>query len=44
VPWAEFPEAKAWYARLKSRPAFRPLLAERVPGFTPPDNYADLDF
>jgi glutathione S-transferase len=44
VPWAEFPEAKVWYARLKSRPSFRPLLAERVPGFTPPDNYADLDF
>jgi glutathione S-transferase len=44
VPWAEFPEAKGWYARLKSRPAFRPLLAERVPGFTPPDHYADLDF
>jgi glutathione S-transferase len=44
VPWAEFPEAKDWYARLKSRPAFRPLLAERVPGFTPPENYADLDF
>jgi glutathione S-transferase len=44
VPWAEFPEAKAWYARLKSRPAFRPLLAERVPGFNPPDIYADLDF
>jgi glutathione S-transferase len=44
VPWAEFPEAQLWYARLKSRPSFRPLLAERVPGFTPPDNYADLDF
>jgi len=44
VPWPDFPEAKAWYARLKSRPSFRPLLAERVPGFKPPDNYADLDF
>ena len=26
IPWGEFPEAKAWYARLKSRPSFRPLL------------------
>ncbi len=44
IPWAEFPEAKAWYARLKSRPSFRPLLSDRVPGFNPPDSYANLDF
>jgi glutathione S-transferase len=44
IPWGEFPEAKAWYARLKSRPSFRPLLLDRVPGFNPPDNYANLDF
>jgi len=44
VPWAEFPEAKTWYARLKSRPSFRPLLSDRVPGFNPPNNYANLDF
>ena len=23
--------AKTWYARMKSRPSFRPLLAERLP-------------
>jgi glutathione S-transferase len=44
IPWAEFPEAKSWYARLKSRPSFRPLLADRVPGFNPPASYANLDF
>lgn len=44
IGWSDFPEAKAWYARIKSRPAFRPLLADRVPGFNPPAAYADLDF
>jgi glutathione S-transferase len=44
IAWAEFPEAKAWYARLKSRPSFRALLADRIPGFNPPDYYANLDF
>ncbi len=44
VPWGEFPEAKSWYQRLKSRPSFRPLLIERIPGFSPPEHYANLDF
>jgi len=44
IPWTEFPEAKAWYQRLKSRPSFRALLADRIPGFSPPETYADLDF
>ncbi len=44
MTWPDFPEAKAWYARIKSRPAFRSLLADRIPGFTPPAHYADLDF
>ncbi len=44
APWAEFPEAKAWYQRLKSRPSFRQLLADRIPGFSPPETYANLDF
>lgn len=44
VPWAEFASAKAWYSRVKSRPSFRPLLADKVPGLTPPPHYADLDF
>ncbi|MGO8952082.1 MAG: glutathione S-transferase family protein [Rhodomicrobium sp.] len=44
IPWREFPEAKAWYVRLKSRPSFRALLSDRLPGFQPPDCYANLDF
>ena len=44
VPWQHAPEAKDWYARVKSRPAFRPLLADEVRGALPPEHYADLDF
>lgn len=44
VPWAEDEWARSWYARVKSRPSFRPLLADRVPGLTPSPTYADLDF
>ena len=44
VPWREHPGAKAWYQRVKSRPAFRALLADRIPGISPPPHYADLDF
>jgi len=44
VPWADYPVAKAWYQRLKSRPAFRTLLEDRVPGMPPVSPYVDLDF
>lgn len=44
VPWHRHPEAKDWYARIKSRPSFRPLLSDVMPGVTPPRAYADLDF
>ena len=44
VPWSDFPGAKTWYMKLKSRPAFRPLLADRWPGLTPAPHYDDLDF
>ncbi|MDP9127259.1 MAG: glutathione S-transferase family protein [Pseudomonadota bacterium] len=44
VPWNDFPLAKEWYARLKSRPSFRGLLGDHVAGFPPPRHYADLDF
>ena len=44
VPWDEDETAKGWYARVKSRPAFRALLNDRVPGMSPPSHYADLDF
>jgi len=44
VPWNEDEMAKHWYARVKSRPAFRPLLAEALAGLPPSQSYADLDF
>ncbi len=44
VPWNDHEGAKDWYARIKSRPSLRPILADLVPGLMPPKNYADLDF
>jgi len=44
VPWEQHDGAKEWYARVKSRPSFRPLLADHIPGVAPPKHYADLDF
>jgi glutathione S-transferase len=44
VPWAEDDSARDWYARVKSRPAFRTLIADRVAGMAPSAVYADLDF
>jgi glutathione S-transferase len=44
VPWADAPAVKTWYMKLKSRPAFRPLLMDRWPGLTPAAHYDDLDF
>ena len=44
VPWDAHEPTKEWYARIKSRPSFRPILADHVPGVPPPRHYADLDF
>ena len=44
IPWDAYPEAKSWYARLKSRPSFRPILNDNVPGVTPAQHYGNLDF
>jgi glutathione S-transferase len=44
VPWHEDETAKAWYARIKSRPAFRTLLGETLLGLAPSPSYANLDF
>lgn len=44
VDWNSCPEVKDWYAKIKSRPAFRSILADQVPGFIPPKHYNDLDF
>jgi len=44
VPWSHNEQAKTWYMRIKSRPSFRPLLAETIPGVPPARHYAVLDF
>lgn len=44
VDWHRSAVVKDWYAKIKSRPAFRGLLADQVAGFIPPAHYADLDF
>jgi glutathione S-transferase len=44
VPWEQHEAAKEWYARVKSRPSFRPILSDHIPGAPPPKHYADLDF
>ena len=44
VPWDANPAMKEWYVRMKSRPSFRSLLADRVPGQPPVSQYAELDF
>ncbi len=44
VAWDDHELAKEWYARVKSRPSFRPILADHIPGTPPPKHYTDLDF
>ena len=44
VPWEKHEGAKDWYARLKSRPGFRPLLRDSIAGLAPARQYANLDF
>jgi glutathione S-transferase len=44
VPWRDFNGVRTWYMKLKSRPCFRPILADRWPGLVPAPHYDDLDF
>ncbi len=44
IDWAKAGEVRDWYSRLKSRPAFRTLLNDRVVAIPPSKGYADLDF
>lgn len=44
IDWNRVSNVRDWYAKIKSRPAFRGLLTDAVPGFPPPPHYADLDF
>ena len=44
VDWNRSEAVKDWYAKIKSRPAFRSILADQVSGFPPPKHYSNLDF
>ena len=44
IAWEDYQQAKQWYARIKSRPSFRPLLQDLIPGTHPPAHYKNLDF
>ena len=44
INWEDFPNVKDWYSKIKSRPAFRPILSDFLPGFIPSEHYNNLDF
>jgi glutathione S-transferase len=44
VNWSRYPALKTWYMVVKSRPAFRPLLNDKLAGFAAASHYKELDF
>ena len=44
IDWSRCEAIKNWYVKIKSRPAFRSLLKDYLPGVNPPSHYVDLDF
>ena len=44
ISWRSYPSLKLWYMKLKSRPCFRSLLADKFQGLAAAPHYADLDF
>lgn len=44
ISWEKYPEIYDWYSRVKSRPAMREILADKVPGLMPSMHYQNLDF
>lgn len=43
IDWAGHEQTRGWYSVFKSRPSFRPLLAERMDVIQPPRHYADVN-
>ncbi|RHW17589.1 glutathione S-transferase family protein [Sphingomonas gilva] len=43
IDWKGHEQTRRWYAGLKSRPSFRPMLAERMEVIAPPKHYDKLD-
>ena len=44
LDWGAQQEGATWYAKMKSRPVFGPLLSDVVAGISPSEHYTDLDF
>ena len=44
LDWRGHERTREWYAALKSRPSFRPLLGERMEIVSPPAHYDKVDF
>ncbi|MDI7775587.1 glutathione S-transferase family protein [Asticcacaulis sp. EMRT-3] len=44
INWTRYPHLKTWYMVIKSRPCFRPLLADKLPGVPASAHYKELDF
>ena len=44
IDWRGHPQTENWYAGLKSRPSFRPMLTERMEVISPPAHYEKVDF
>jgi len=44
IDFKDHEPARRWYSGLKSRPAFRPLLSERMETIQPPQHYDKVDF
>ncbi len=44
APWEQYKQVRTWYMKIKSRPCFRALLSDRLPGLPPSAHYHDLDF
>jgi glutathione S-transferase len=43
IDWTGHEQTRGWYSVFKSRPSFRPLLAERMDVIQPPKHYADVN-
>lgn len=43
IDWSGHEQARGWYSVFKSRPSFRPLLAERMDVIQPPAHYSDVN-
>lgn len=44
MPWERHKKVKHWYSLIKSRPSFRSILIDKIPGCLPPAHYSNPDF